>query len=169
MNEIYQPEYIINTGCAGGFDSSLDIGDIVLSSEVRYHDVDLTLFGYDFGQMARMPAFYTPDKGLLNIAEQSAAILNFNTKQGLIASGDIFVHTPEHVSKIQKKFINICAAEMEACAIAHVCHVFKTPFLIIRSISDVVNKPNNKQSYEDFLLLASEKSANMITEMLKLI
>jgi len=169
LKEVYKAEYIINIGSAGGFDSSLDIGDIVISSEVRYHDVDLTPFGYEFGQMSKMPSFYIPDKKLMNTAIKAAATLNFKTKQGLIASGDTFIHAKEHVVKIQEKFPHICAADMEACAIAHVCHLFKTPFLIIRSISDVVNRPNNKQSYEDFLHIASQKSASLILEMMKLI
>jgi adenosylhomocysteine nucleosidase len=169
LQELYQPEYIINTGCAGGFDDSLEIGDIVLSSEVRYHDVDLTIFGYEFGQMSKMPAYFAPDIKLLNIATKSASILNFNIKHGLIASGDVFIHSAENIAKIKERFPKIYAAEMEACAIAHVCHLFKIPFLIIRSISDVVNKPNNTQSYEEFLLMSSDRSAKVITGMLGLI
>ena len=58
---------------------------------------------------------------------------------------------------------------MEACGIAHTCHAFQIPFLIIRSVSDMVNKLNNKCSHEEFLLIASEKSTDLIIQMLKLI
>ncbi|MEL7458688.1 MAG: 5'-methylthioadenosine/S-adenosylhomocysteine nucleosidase, partial [Pseudomonadota bacterium] len=48
----YQPDVVINTGSAGGFDSSLNLGDVVISTEVRHHDADVTAFGYEMGQMA---------------------------------------------------------------------------------------------------------------------
>ena len=44
--EEYQPDVVINTGSAGGFDASLTMGDVVISSEVRHHDADVTAFGY---------------------------------------------------------------------------------------------------------------------------
>ncbi|MCV5961468.1 5'-methylthioadenosine/S-adenosylhomocysteine nucleosidase, partial [Escherichia coli] len=43
----YQPDVVINTGSAGGFDSSLNLGDVVISTEVRHHDADVTAFGYE--------------------------------------------------------------------------------------------------------------------------
>lgn len=51
----YQPEAIINTGSAGGFGEGLSIGDVVVSSEVRHHDVDAVVFGYEHGQVPNMP------------------------------------------------------------------------------------------------------------------
>lgn len=62
--ERYAPDAIINTGSAGGFVDSLAIGDIVISSEVRHHDVDVTAFGYEIGQMAQQPAAFIPDEKL---------------------------------------------------------------------------------------------------------
>ncbi|WP_114140467.1 5'-methylthioadenosine/S-adenosylhomocysteine nucleosidase, partial [Vibrio cholerae] len=47
----YAPDVVINTGSAGGFDASLNVGDVVISSEVRHHDADVTAFGYEIGQM----------------------------------------------------------------------------------------------------------------------
>src|SRR5690554_5737034 len=38
--DIYKPDAVINTGSAGGFGEGLAIGDVVVSSEVRHHDVD---------------------------------------------------------------------------------------------------------------------------------
>src|SRR6476620_6944191 len=34
----YKPDYVINTGSAGGFHPSLNVGDVVISSEVRHND-----------------------------------------------------------------------------------------------------------------------------------
>ncbi len=58
--DMYQPEAIINTGSAGGFGEGLEIGDVVVSSEVRHHDVDAVVFGYEHGQVPQMPAATCP-------------------------------------------------------------------------------------------------------------
>ena len=42
--EKFNPKVVINTGSAGGFDAALKVGDIVISDEVRHHDVDVTSF-----------------------------------------------------------------------------------------------------------------------------
>lgn len=42
-----KPDVVINTGSAGGLAPSLNVGDIVVSDEVRYHDADVTAFGYE--------------------------------------------------------------------------------------------------------------------------
>ena len=43
--ERHQPDAIINTGSAGGFATDLAIGDVIISDEVRHHDVDAVVFG----------------------------------------------------------------------------------------------------------------------------
>ena len=57
----YQPDVVLNTGSAGGFDSTLNLGDVVISTEVRHHDADVTAFGYEIGQMAGQPAAFQAD------------------------------------------------------------------------------------------------------------
>ena len=56
--EKYNPDYVINTGSAGGYDPKLNVGDLVISSEVRHHDVDVTVFGYEYGQVPQLPAAF---------------------------------------------------------------------------------------------------------------
>ena len=51
----FKPEAVINTGLAGGFDPELNVGDVVIGTEVRHHDVDVTAFGYEIGQVPQMP------------------------------------------------------------------------------------------------------------------
>ncbi|MFA9210063.1 MAG: 5'-methylthioadenosine/S-adenosylhomocysteine nucleosidase, partial [Yersinia sp. (in: enterobacteria)] len=64
-----QPDVVINTGSAGGLAPNLKVGDIVVSSEVRYHDADVTAFGYEPGQMAGCPAAFVADAELITLAE----------------------------------------------------------------------------------------------------
>ena len=40
--ERFAPDCVINTGSAGGFDPELHVGDVVISNDVRHHDVDVT-------------------------------------------------------------------------------------------------------------------------------
>ena len=54
--EKFKPDYVINTGSAGGYHEELNVGDVVISTEVRHHDVDVTIFGYEYGQVPQLPA-----------------------------------------------------------------------------------------------------------------
>jgi len=42
-------EYIFNVGVAGGIDSSLKVGDIVIGEKLVQHDFDVTPFNYQKG------------------------------------------------------------------------------------------------------------------------
>lgn len=164
----YKPDCIINIGSAGGFAKDLVIGDIVVSTEVRYHDVDLTPFGYEYGQPSKMPAYFESEKKLLEVAERCFTLLTKGKKirKGLIVSGDSFVSDPKQISFANKSFDEICAAEMEGCAVAHVCYIFKVPCLIMRSISDIIHYNNNKETYEKELDQASINSAELLLQMM---
>lgn len=72
----------------------------------------------------------------------------------------------ERVASVKEKFPNLKAGEMEAAAIAQVCYQFKTPFVIIRSLSDIAGKEAGI-SFEQFLEVAAKNSANLILNMLK--
>ena len=69
----FSPDCVINTGSAGGFEPSLNVGDVVISSEVRHHDVDVTAFGYEIGQVPQMPAGFAAHPKLVEAAEQTIA------------------------------------------------------------------------------------------------
>jgi len=162
----FAPDCVINTGSAGGCDQALNVGDIVVSSEVRHHDVDITAFGYEPGQMAGMPAAYIPDDQLLAIAERCNAQMGVHCVRGLIATGDSFMSDPERVAAIQATFPGLKAVEMEAAAIAQTCYLFGTPFLVIRSLSDIAGKESN-HTFAEFLETAAEHSAKMVLAIVK--
>lgn len=167
LNE-FQPDIVINTGSAGGFNKDLEVGDIVISTEVRYNDVDNTVFGYEYGQVPQMPAAYKADEHLINIADQAA---NKETNahhivKGLIATGDSFMSDPERVAFVMNKFPELQAAEMEGGAIAQVCYQFGTPFVVIRSLSDIAGKESST-SFDKFLETAATHSADLILTMTK--
>ena len=160
--EKYQPDVVINTGSAGGFDESLEVGSIVISDEVRHHDVDVTAFGYLMGQMAGMPAAYNSDEKLMQVAQQAVAEVGEHTSAvGLICSGDVFMADPERVQSVRKLFPTMKACEMEAAAVAQVCYQFKTPFVVIRALSDIAGKQSNI-SFDEFLPVAAKHSTEIV-------
>ncbi|MBB5324857.1 adenosylhomocysteine nucleosidase [Anoxybacillus tepidamans] len=164
--ERFQPDVVINTGSAGGFLSSLNVGDIVISTEVVHHDVDVTAFGYAYGQVPGMPARYTADTKLIEAAEKSAAhIRDIQVVKGLIATGDSFMNDPARVEFVRTQFSNLYAVEMEAAAIAQVCFQFGVPFVVIRALSDIAGKESNV-SFEQFLHKAALHSSELVQAML---
>lgn len=163
--EKYKPDFVINTGSAGGSNPSLNVGDIVISTVVRHHDVDVTVFGYEYGQVPQLPAAFPADEGLIQTAEDAAqAIEGIQIVKGLIASGDYFMNDPEKMKFLRTKFENLQAVEMEAAAIAQVAYQFKVPFVIIRSLSDTAGKESNI-TFDQFLETAARHSATLVMKM----
>mgnify|MGYP001239212611 FL=1 len=163
----YQPDVVINTGSAGGLNPELQVGDIVISTEVRHHDVDATVFGYEYGQVPQMPAAYLADKRLIETAARSAETLTgVQVVKGLITTGDSFMSDPDRVESIRHKWNDLQAVEMEAAAIAQVCYQFGTPFVIIRSLSDIAGKESNI-SFDQYLEKAARNSAELVVKIVE--
>jgi adenosylhomocysteine nucleosidase len=162
----FQPDYIVNTGSAGGFDPSLKVGDIVVSSEVRYHDVDVTAFGYEIGQLPANPAAFIPHPALVSAAQIGIKELdNINAMLGLITTGDTFMTKEDDIAKARANFPTMAAVEMEGAAIAHTCHQFKVPFVIVRSLSDIAGI-ESPTSFDEYLETASVNSSQLVINML---
>lgn len=161
----FKPDIIINTGSAGGLSPDLQVGDVVVSSEVRHHDVDVTAFGYEYGQVPQLPAAFKADEKLVQVAlEASKELTDVKTVKGLIATGDSFMNDPVRVQAIGEKFTNLQAVEMEAAAIAQVAHQFQVPFVVIRALSDIAGKESDI-SFDQFLPKAGLHSANLVMKM----
>jgi adenosylhomocysteine nucleosidase len=167
----FNVDYVVNTGSAGGFDTQLKVGDIVVSSEVRYHDVDLTAFGYEVGQLPANPAAFIPHNDLVLAAKAGIAQLsqdgkgNIQAITGLIATGDTFMTKEEDVAKARANFPTMAAVEMEGAAIAQTCLQLKTPFVVIRSLSDIAGK-ESPHTFEEYLETAAVNSSQLVLNML---
>lgn len=164
--EHFQPDYIINTGSAGALSHHLQVGDIVISQQVRYHDVDLTAFGYQLGQMAASPVAFHADPFLIELTQAAVAQQQRTAECGLIVSGDSFINGKQALATITQHFPQAIAVEMEAAAIAHVCHQFATPFVVIRAISDNADQ-NSALSFDQFLVSAAKSSCQMVNILLR--
>lgn len=163
----FKPDVVINTGSAGGYDPALEVGAVVISDEVRHHDVDVTIFGYEMGQVPQMPAAFKADMKLMEAARE--AVTEVGEHQygiGLICSGDAFMNDPERVEKVREYFPQMKAVEMEAAAVAQVCHQFDTPFVVIRALSDIAGKESNV-SFDEFLPVAAKHSTAIVLKAIE--
>ncbi|HIZ52799.1 MAG TPA: 5'-methylthioadenosine/S-adenosylhomocysteine nucleosidase [Candidatus Enterococcus avicola] len=165
--EKYQPDVVINTGSAGGYDENLDVGAIVISDEVRHHDVDATIFGYEMGQVPQMPVGFKADARLMEVAEQAVAeVGEHQSATGLITTGDSFMNDPVRVETVRNYFPTMKAVEMEAAAVAQVCYQFATPFVVIRALSDIAGKQSDI-SFDEFLPIAAKHSTQVVLKAIE--
>ena len=159
---------LIFTGVAGGTNPNINVGDIVISKELIEHDFNCVAFGMKPGEIPRMDtSIFKADETLVRIAEESANNIfdKSSIYTGRIVSGDEFVAEPKKINWLRETFNSECT-EMEGAAVAHVCHLFNLPFVIIRSISDKAND-DAKTDFQEFVKLAAKNSKNLIVEMLR--
>ena len=158
-------DLVMNTGSAGGFGSSLEIGDIVIGTELAYCDADVTAFNYAYGQMPGMPARFAMNQDFLPSIEQAIAKVDLKSHTGLIVSSDSFIHTREQRTHILKHFPDVMASEMEGAAIAQACHAFGVPFIVIRAISDIPERGTSAVDFDTFIVQAGKRAASLIAEL----
>ncbi len=159
----FQAEVLINTGIAGSLDARIDIGDMVISTDALYHDMDATAFGYPLGQVPRMDLLAFPaGERLVKLAVEANAEANpdIHTFTGRVVSGDQFVASDEVKEKILKNFGGLCT-EMEGAAIAHAAYLNKVSCVIIRAISDKADG-SASEDYPAFEKKAIEHSVRLV-------
>lgn len=162
----FSPDFVVNTGSAGGFDSELNIGDIVIAENVIHHDVDVTHFGFAPGQVFDMPETYQCELKLIEAAEQAAnALEQIKTKRGQVGTGDSFIGCDDAVASIRSLFPSMSAVEMEGAAIGQTCYTLNTPFVVIRSLSDIAGK-TSQMSFQTYLEKAGRNSAQLVMGMI---
>lgn len=164
--DCYGVDAVINTGVAGGLYEKLNVGDIVISSDVVQHDVDATGFGYKLGEIPRMETSeFCADKELIKLAKESCELVNPEIQcfVGRVATGDQFISSNEKKQWIIDNFGAYCA-EMEGGAMAQTAYLNKVPFVVIRAISD---KADNSATvtYEEFEQQAIVHTMKLLTAM----
>ena len=152
----YKPDCIISSGCAGGNGDDINLQDVVVSSELTYHDVycgkaidDTTVYG----QVQGLPARYQADPILLEKATHlklQDSLSSLRIVPGLIVTGDWFVDTKEKMREIIGHFPEAKAVDMESAAIAQTCYINKVPFLSFRVISDMPLHDTDASQYHNF-------------------
>lgn len=167
LADVFSVDAIINTGIAGSLNKNINIGDIVLSTDVVQHDMDATGFGYRKGQIPQMPVFFfNADDNLRRLAAEVCKEVNPNIQvfEGRIASGDQFVCDQDVKNRIVSEF-SAYATEMEGAAIGQAAYLNEIPFLVVRAISDKADG-SAQMDYSEFEKAAVDHSVRLTLNML---
>lgn len=157
----FLPDFVINSGVAGGADQSISVMDVVAGARVAYHDVWCGPES-ELGQVQGLPLYFEGAQRLLNLVPDREGI-----HKGLICSGDQFIDTLDAVSRIKGNFPEALAVDMESGAIAQVCHLNKVPFLALRVISDSPGASHdNTRQYLDFWADAPQETFNLVKDII---
>ena len=164
---LYGVDRIINTGVAGSLDASIDIGDIVVSTDAVQHDFDLTPLGYAPGEMIGLGSNSFPADPVLRenaVRAVRECAPEIHVFEGRVCTGDQFISSSEQKKDIISKFGGLCC-EMEGGAIAQVCHQNGIPFVILRAISDKADG-SAEMNYNEFVHDAAVRCAAITRYMI---
>ena len=167
LADVFSVDAIINTRIAGSLNKNINIGDIVLSTDVLHHDMDATGFGYRKGQIPQMPVFFfNADDNLRRLAAEVCKEVNPDIQvfEGRIASGDQFVCDQDVKNRIVSEF-SAYATEMEGAAIGQAAYLNEIPFLVVRAISDKADG-SAQMDYSEFEKAAVDHSVRLTLNML---
>ncbi len=161
-------DQVVNTGIAGSLKAEINIGDMVISTDVVHHDMDAVNFGYPLGQIPQMEVFSFPgDKELIRRAKEACAEVNPDIQvfEGRVVSGDQFIAERSVKNRIAETFKGYCT-EMEGAAIGQAAWLNGVPFVILRAISDKADD-SAAMDYPEFEQLAVERSVRLVKQMMK--
>lgn len=165
--DLFEVTHIINTGVAGSLNADLDIGDILVSTDAVHHDMNVTVFGYQLGEVPQMGVREFPaDKHMIEVAMETCKEVNpdITVRSGRVASGDQFISDKATKQFIIENFNGDCA-EMEGASIAHAAYLSNIPFVIIRAISDKADD-SAEMDYPTFEREAAKHSAKLVANMI---
>lgn len=156
--DLFGVTHVVNTGVAGSLCAELDIGDLVVSQDAMYHDVDCHSLRYPIGMVPGLPVSFPADEQLLAYAFAAGEKVHpGHVKIGRVASGDQFINSKEQKERIIADTQALCT-EMEGTAIAQAAYVNGIPFVILRAISDKADD-SAKVDYHTFEEIAAHRCA----------
>ena len=162
----YKPDLLINSGVAGTLTPDLSIGDIAVAASLVQHDMDTSPLGDPVGMISGInKTYFETDRAAVDELCAAAARIGAKTLCGTIASGDQFLADPAKKRQIAETF-GAAACEMEGAAIAQVAYVNRTPFAVLRAISDSASG-DAQMEYAEFCKLAAARSHAIIDEFIK--
>lgn len=166
--DVFGADAVINTGIAGSLNADIDIGDVVISTDVLHHDMDAVNFGYPLGQIPLMDVFsFQADEYLAEKAQEVCERVNPEIRvfRGRVVSGDQFIADRAVKNRIEENFHGFCT-EMEGAAIAQTAYLNEIPFVIIRAISDKADD-SATMDYPTFEQKAVEHSVRLVEGLME--
>lgn len=164
--DLFKAKAIINVGVAGAVHPSLEVGDIVISTDSIQYDMDARAFGHPLGEIPNMDiTFFKADKGLIKLAEKAAIDLQTKYQIGRVMTADLGVDSTQLKKDLFDEFGGVCV-EMEGAAVGQVAMANQVPYLIIRSMSDKADG-NLSTDYKKNLEESVQKGVDMVKQMIK--
>lgn len=155
--DLFDVDYVINSGVAGCVSRNLGVCDIAISRELTYHDfhpIDI------LDKYAPNASIFKADERLIALASDACSKIddeNFRFDKGMIVTGDIFVEDSTIVTSLREKYNALCT-EMEGAAVAHVCLLNKVPFVVIRAMSDNADESAD-MSFNEMAAIAAKRAS----------
>jgi len=163
--EKFACDKLLFSGVAGAINPDLKIGDLIIADKLCQHDLDISIFGHDFGFVPEGAKFVATDATLREVAKEVAKANGLSLIEGTIATGDQFVASNERKEFIAKNF-QADALEMEGASVAVVCDALNVPFFVLRAISDTAND-DAEMDFDAFMISSAKISANFILDMVE--
>jgi adenosylhomocysteine nucleosidase len=160
--EHFKISHLINIGTAGGLDPNQKVLDMVIPDRLTYHDFDITSFGNERNFSSKNRFIYSADKVLLESFR--SLVSQQRVWYGPLVSDNQFINTQAQFDEIKTHYPEAQACEMEGAALANVASEYKIPFIIIRSLSDIVLHSDNSMTFSEYLEKASARSASLCFE-----
>jgi adenosylhomocysteine nucleosidase len=167
--EKYKVQRILFTGVAGGLASHVNVGDVVVGTELLQHDMNASPLFPQYEVPLLGCSRFQADMHMTQCLMESAtqALPKAHVHAGLIISGDQFVSSVSESRRLQSHISDALAVEMEGAALAQVCHAYGIPLAVVRTLSDRADD----DAYTDFTQfvkdVASHYSAAIVSEFLK--
>ena len=159
----FNPDMIINIGVAGTLTRDLGVLDVAVASDVLQHDMDTSAIGDPVGLISGVNQIYFPaDEKMCRVLCDCLKDKGIHYVSGPIATGDVFMHDPDHKALIRERFRAV-ACEMEGGSIGHVCTVNNVPFAVLRAISD---GDGGALDYQTFAEQAALRSIEIVLEFI---
>lgn len=163
MIEYFHPDLVINSGVAGGADSSMKVGSLLVATEAAYHDVWCGP-GTNWGHMDGQPERFAMNAAVVECCRKNASP---DVRFGLICSGDCFISKVEEIEFIKEKYPDALACDMESASIAQACHDCVVPFAVVRVVSDTPGQADNISQYQNFWTEAPEKTFRSVKSIIE--
>lgn len=162
----YHPEWVLNLGVAGAGEAGVSIGDMVIASAAVQHDSDTSPLGDPVGMVSKINLVEIPCDAALRarLVEAASQVEGMKVHEGVIATGDQFIHDGATRSRIHDLF-HAKAVEMEGGAVAQACYMHGVPCGVLRSISDQADG-HSDMDYPTFVTLAAEHSQRVVELLL---
>ena len=163
MCHLYPIDALLSIGVAGGLQDEQEVGDLVISDAAIQVDFDTSALDGPSGIGMKFDA----DLNLVNRAKQVAQKTNLKWRVETVATQDLFLASKEDYEYLMSRFSQAACNEMEGASVAQVATSFHVPFLILRTLSDVVTHEGNPVEFETFEKQAALQVADFFEEFCK--